>query len=460
MMQNGWILIVDNEVNMLKSLSDVLADRGYEVETAESGREALNILAKHQVDLVFTDLKMPGMDGIQLLQKIKENRSETEVVVFTGYGTIENAVTAMKKGAWDYILKPFDPEKVLLSAEKIFEHQRLVRENIYLQEELSKEYKFKNITGKTKKMQQIYEIIEQVAKTNSTVLIFGESGTGKELIAQTIHYSSPRGFKPFVKVSCAALSESVIESELFGHEKGAFTGAYARKKGRFELADNGTLFLDEIAETPPGVQVKLLRVLQEREFERVGGTETIKVDVRLISATNQDIYKAIKQKKFREDLLYRLNVVPISVPPLRERKEDIPLLAVEFLKKYALATNKKINSISKRTMASLMDYDWPGNVRELENVIERGVVFAKTATLHLPDAWIKSGSLNESSERGKSRESSRSLYTREKALISDVLAETNWNVARAARVLQISRTTLYTKIKRYDLTPPGKSGSD
>ncbi|HDI00523.1 MAG TPA: sigma-54-dependent Fis family transcriptional regulator, partial [Firmicutes bacterium] len=291
--------------------------------------------------------------------------------------------------------------------------------------------------------------------TNANVLIYGESGTGKELIAHAIHYNSPRRDRRFVKVSCAALSQNLIETELFGHEKGSFTGAYTRRKGRFEVADGGTLFLDEVGEIPPEVQVKLLRVLQEHEFERVGGTETIKVDVRIISATNKDLWEEVRQGRFREDLFYRLNVVPIFVPPLRERKEDIPLLAKEFLKKYSLEMNKKIKKISKKAMELLMDYDWPGNVRELENTIERAVVFAKGEVI-TPDVLNLDHSpiSGDGGRRTGTFNSSKSLYEREKSLISEVLEEANWNLARAARILQISRTTLYSKINKYGLRRP------
>ena len=451
----GRILIVDDEENMLRALSDVLRGQGWEVEVARSGEEALRHMERTEMDIVFTDLKMPGMDGIELLERIKEMSPDTEVVVFTAYGSIESAVEAMKKGAWDYIVKPFEPEKVLLTAKKIFEHQALVRENLYLKEELGREYRFENIVGRSEKMQRIYQVIRKVAPTNANVLIYGESGTGKELIAHAIHYNSPRRDRRFVKVSCAALSQNLIETELFGHEKGSFTGAYTRRKGRFEVADGGTLFLDEVGEIPPEVQVKLLRVLQEHEFERVGGTETIKVDVRIISATNKDLWEEVRQGRFREDLFYRLNVVPIFVPPLRERKEDIPLLAKEFLKKYSLEMNKKIKKISKKAMELLMDYDWPGNVRELENTIERAVVFAKGEVI-TPDVLNldQSPISGDGGRRTGTFNSSKSLYEREKSLISEVLEEANWNLARAARILQISRTTLYSKINKYGLRRP------
>ncbi len=367
------ILIVDDEVNLLEVLSDVLRKKGYLVATAQNGLEALEKLKERYFNIAIVDLKMPKMGGMELLEAMRERYPQTLVVILTGYATIKNAVDAMKKGAYDYLVKPFGPEEILLIVNKIMEEENLREENRFLWAELEKKGE---IITQNQEMRRLKDLIKQVARTEATVLVTGETGTGKELVARAIHQGSPRKRNLFVTVNCAALAEGVLESELFGHEKGAFTDAYIQKRGRFELADEGTLFLDEIRDIPLSTQVKLLRVLQEGEFERVGGEETIKVDARIIAATNQNLAQAIKEKRFREDLFYRLNVVSLDLPPLRERKEDIPLLAQYILKKYRV-TNRSVEGISKEALERLVSYPWPGNVRELENTLERAVILAR-----------------------------------------------------------------------------------
>ena len=445
------ILLVDDEVNMLEALGDILRSKGHAVSTATSGLEAIEQLqGSTPFDLIIADLKMPGMDGMELLERVKQACPWTMFVMLTGYGTIKNAIEAIKKGAYDYILKPFNPDEILQIVNRIVERKNLLESNIYFQEALSKNYHFDNIVGKAPAMQGIFERIKTIAPTNSSVLLTGESGTGKELLAHVIHYSSPRRNKPFIKVSCASLSDGVLESELFGHEKGAFTSAFAQRKGRFELADQGTLFLDQIGDIPLSTQAKLLRVLQAMEFERVGGTETIRVDVRLISATNQDLEKAIGEERFREDLFYRLNVVPIHIPPLRERKEDIPLVASHFLRIFSKEVHKSVDGISDEALNLMVSYRWPGNVRELRNYMERAVVLCETDVIQPTDLPPELRGADE----GKGfalRLSSKSLPEAERILIAKTLEETGWNLSKSAVLLRISRGTLYSKIKKYGL---------
>ncbi len=437
------ILIVDDEVNLLESLGDLLSRKGYDVATASSGAEALSRLESDRFQVMIVDLRMPGMSGLELLEKVRSEYSDTSVLILTAYGTIKSAVTAVKMGAYDYICKPFQPEEILTAITNILEQKRLFYEY---------EYEFEKLIGKHPSMREVYTLIRQVSKTNCTVLVLGESGTGKELVAYAIHHNSDRRSKPFIKVSCAALPDGVLESELFGHERGAFTNAYYRRKGRFELAHGGTLLLDEIGDMPMSTQVKLLRVLQEREFERVGGNETISVDVRIIATTNKNLDIAVTEQQFREDLYYRLSVVPIDLPPLRNRKDDIPLLLGHFLKKFNEKNKKTVSNLSKDALDILMAYDWPGNVRELENVIERAVVLSKGDTItrnylprHIADfggrnisLWIRSKSLKEA----------------EKQLLVWVLEKTNWNIKKAASLLEISRGTLYSKMKKLNLQKP------
>ncbi|SFM65987.1 sigma-54-dependent transcriptional regulator [Thermodesulforhabdus norvegica] len=380
------VLVVDDEKNWLIVLEEILEDEGYEVLTADNAREALQIAMNNDVDVVVTDMKMPEIDGITFLDRLHRAKPDVPIIMMTAYGTVEKAVEAMKKGAFDYICKPFTNEEFLVVVSKALEHFRLVSAKKELQREVEERYRFSNIVGKSPVMKKLFDTIEKIAPSKATVLITGESGTGKELIARAIHYHSPRRDKPFVSVNCGALPETLLESELFGHEKGAFTGAVQRRKGRFELAHEGTLFLDEISEMSPHLQVKLLRVLQEMEFERVGGMETIRVDVRVIAASNRDLKAEMEEGRFRQDLFYRLNVVHIHVPPLRERKEDIPLLIQHFLTKYAGELGKRSPvRVHPEAMRCLMDYHWPGNVRELENVIERALILATGEEITLRD---------------------------------------------------------------------------
>jgi len=438
------ILIVDDEVNLLQSLGDVLRSKGFMVDTARNGLEALDRLKERFFDLIIADLKMPRMGGMELLKVLRERYPQTAVVILTGYGTVKNAVDAIKRGAYDYLVKPFVPDEILLIIQKVVEEEILREEHRYMRQELERRGE---IITENQEMRKLKGLTNQVARSNATVLITGETGTGKELIARAIHHQSLRKAKLFVKLNCAALAEGVLESELFGHERGAFTDAYNQKRGRFEVADGGTLFLDEIGDISPAIQVKLLRVLQEGEFERVGGEETIRVDVRIIAATNQNLSEAIKEKRFREDLFYRLNVVSLDVPPLRERKEDIPLLARHFLKKYR-TSRRPIEDISEAALDYLTSYDWPGNVRELENAIERAVVLTKDSLIQAEDLALSTHGLAR--DKGISLPS-KSLWEVESYLIKSVLEETHWNLKKAARILQISRTTLYSKINKHKI---------
>ncbi|HDI78059.1 MAG TPA: sigma-54-dependent Fis family transcriptional regulator, partial [Desulfobacteraceae bacterium] len=379
------ILVVDDEKNYLVVLETLLRSEGYEVITADNAKDALEIVLESDVDLVLTDMKMPGISGMELLETIKRRKPDIPVIMMTAYGTIEMAVEAMKKNAYDYITKPFKNEELKRTIRKAIENYTLLKENRRLSRELRERYRFANIIGKSKPMLEIFSTIEKIASSRASVLITGESGTGKELIAKAIHYSGSRKDGPFISVNCGALTETLLESELFGHERGAFTGAIAMKKGRFELADKGTLFLDEIGDMPASLQVKLLRVLQEMEFERVGGTRTIKVDVRIISASNKTMKEEVEEGRFREDLFYRLNVIHIHIPPLRERVEDIKLLVNYFIDKYSKEEGKEGLKISADAWKALYGYHWPGNVRELENVIERAVVLNSDGIIDLDD---------------------------------------------------------------------------
>jgi DNA-binding NtrC family response regulator len=443
MMRKAKILVVDDEAIVRESLQDWLADAGYQVLTAENGPGALDVIEKEKPSIMIADLVIPGMDGIELMKRAKARQPGIEVVIITAYASIPTAIAAMKEGAYDYIEKPFCPERAELLVKKLAEHQELVEENLSLRQKLEDHYRFENIITKSAKMQRVIEVIKVVAKSNATVLITGESGTGKELVARAIHSQSNRHSKPFIAVSCAALPESLLESELFGHEKGSFTGAYAQKKGKFEFAEGGTLFLDEIGEMSANIQVHLLRVLEEKEFTRVGGNEPIRVDVRVISATNKDLRRAIERQEFREDLYYRLNVVNVELPPLRERKEDVPLLAQHFLSKFASENRKEISGFSPEATQLLLDYDWPGNVRELENAIERAVILARDSLITGYDLSQESGS------PAYSTAPSKNLKEVEEEHISNVLRRVGGNYSEAARILGISRMTLYNKAKEY-----------
>src|SRR4030066_2491162 len=369
-MEKKVILIAEDDPTVGESLRLLLKKKGYTISLAPNGKEALHLFRQGNIDLVITDVVMPKMDGIELLETVKSLRPETEGIVISAQGTIEKAVQAIKLGAFDFIEKPINPRVIVLVVERALEKQTLILQNQNLRSRLEDKFHFKNIIGRSKKMVKIFELISHIAPYDSSVLIIGESGTGKELIANAIHYKSPRAPMPFIKVSCASLSEGIIESELFGHEKGAFTGAIASRKGRFEMAHQGTLFLDEVGDIPPATQIKLLRVLQEGEFERVGGNRTIKVNIRIIAASNRDLQEAVKRGSFREDLYYRLNVVNIKLPPLKDRRDDIPFLVNFFIEKYNQKYHMKVKGISQKAMNRLSDYEWTGNVRELENTIE------------------------------------------------------------------------------------------
>lgn len=444
-MKSAKILVVDDEAIIRESLRDWLSDAGYQVLTAEDGSNALGLIEKEKPGIAIVDLVMPGMDGIELLKKAKDVSPNIEVIVITAYASIPTAIAAMKEGAYDYVEKPFSPERVELLIEKLIEHMNLVEENISLHHKLDQRHCFEDIITKSPKMQQVIELIKIVAKSNATVLITGDSGTGKELVARAIHTQSYRKDKPFVPVSCGALPESLLESELFGHEKGAFTGAHALRKGKIEFANRGTLFLDEIGEMSANIQVHLLRVLEEREFTRVGGNDVVRVDVRVVSATNRDMTAAVASGQFREDLYYRLNVVTIDLPPLRDRIEDIPLLCDHFLSKFSTENRKEVRGFSQEVTDFLLKYQWPGNIRELENTIERAVILARNPEIQLADLLQRNSPLVGPASSG------RTLKELERNHIINILSENGGNYGVAARILGISRSTLYNKAKEYGL---------
>lgn len=450
------ILLVDDHKSFRDSLAKVLNGEGYRVFAATDGEEALDILRQEHINLILTDLKMPKMDGVELLRVAKTLHPEVEVILITGFGTVDTAVTAMKDGAFDYIQKPFKPRDIIKLVRKALEKQSLVLENRLLQERIKEFQKFEKIIGQSPAMRKILEVVAQVAPSSATVLIQGESGTGKELIAQAIHDLSPRAHRPFIKVSCAALPETLLEAELFGYERGAFTGAIARKEGRFELADGGTLFLDEIGEVSPTVQVKLLRVLQVGEFERLGGTKTLRVDVRLVAASNINLLEAVERKTFREDLFSRLNVITITLPPLREREGDIPLLAYHFLEVFNKKNNKHIEGFAPETMELMLNYHWPRNVRQLENAIERAVVLCKGNFItpeDLPPEIIEAVNISRSQKDFLADEKTISiplgtpLEVIEKKVIEETLRHSRGNKILASKILGISARTIYRKIE-------------
>jgi len=453
------ILIVDDEKNYPLVLSAVLQEEGFETLTANSGEEALETIELSDVDLVLTDMKMPKMDGIELLEQIKLKDAELPVIMMTAHGTVEKAVESMQKGAYNYILKPFDNDQLVMYANKAVAMFRVVKENRQLRSAVASQYGFGNLIGKSKPMQDIFETIRKVAPATATVLIEGASGTGKELVAKSIHFNSPRRNQPFVAVNCSALAESLLESELFGHEKGAFTGAVAMKKGRFELADGGTLFLDEIGELSLSLQVKLLRVLQEKVFERVGGVRPITVNIRLIAATNKSLKDEIGKSRFREDLFYRLNVVHIILPPLRDRQEDIQLLAAHFIEKYASEHREglPITHVDQEVQRLFYRYHWPGNVRELENVIERAMVMCSGQVIRVDDLPIdfKQNVYQDSRLQLDSLPEEGTLYETlahvEKEMILHALEKTDFVQAHAAELLGIGKSGLNQKLKKYEI---------
>ena len=450
------ILIIDDEPLMRISISDALKVEGYNVMSAETGGEGLKSIKDTSYDVVITDLRLPEVDGVQILKSCKQISPRTKVLMITAYGSVDTAVEAMKIGAYDYITKPFSMDEFILTVKRLIALRDLEDENIYLKEKIEERYEFSGIIGKSDKMKDIFEKIEIIAPTDTTVLITGESGTGKELVANAIHYNSPRKNEAFIKVSCAALPETLLEAELFGHERGAFTGALKQKKGRFELAHKGTLFLDEIGEINQTVQVKLLRVLQGREFERLGGTSTINVDVRIIGATQRDLKKEVQKGSFREDLYYRLNVVPVHLPALRDRKEDILLLTEHFLNMYSKHMNKPMRGISIEAREFILKYDYPGNIRELENAVKRALTLSRDKEIQpwdLPEDMCTI--CREGSKVGERLSYSEPLPTAmslfEKQYVSKVLEETKGNKTLASKLLGISRKTLWEKCKLYGL---------
>jgi two-component system NtrC family response regulator len=451
------ILIVDDEKNYLTILSAVLEDEGFEILTALSGREALEVHKTSDLDLIVTDMKMPGMDGIELLEHIKSVDPDLPIIMMTAHGTIDKAVEAMQKGAYSYILKPFDNERLIIYVKKAISMYQVVKENRRLRDAVESQYRFGNIIGKSKKMRDIFDTIQKVAPAAATVLIEGESGTGKELVARSIHFNSPRREKPFVAVNCSALAENLLESELFGHERGSFTGAVATKKGRFELADGGTLFLDEIGELSPNLQVKLLRVLQEKVFERVGGVRTISVDIRVLVATNKNLQQEMQAGRFREDLYYRLNVVHIVLPPLKVRQEDIRILVNHFIKKYASERESAVPviGVDQEVDRLFYDYSWPGNIRELENVIERVMILCPGEIIRVSDLpkGFKDNVYNTLHLEGIPADAKLydTLAMIEKTLIERALKMSNNVQSHAAALLGIGKSGLNQKIKKYNL---------
>jgi DNA-binding NtrC family response regulator len=445
-MDKKVILIVEDDPTVGESLRLLFKKKGHEILLALNGKEALQLFRHEIVDLVVTDVVMPKMDGIELLEAVKDLRPETEVIVISAQGTIEKAVQAMKLGAFDFIEKPINPRVISLLVERALEKQTLILQNRDLRSRLEDKFHFKNIIGRSEKMVNIFELIHHIAPYDSSVLIIGESGTGKELIANAIHYNSPRASMPFIKVSCASLSEGIIESELFGHEKGAFTGAIASRKGRFELAHQGTLFLDEVEDIPPATQIKLLRILQEGEFERVGGNKTIKVNIRIIATSNRDLQEGVKRGIFREDLYYRLNVVNIKLPALRDRRDDIPFLINFFIEKYSQKYHMKVKGISQKAMNLLTDYEWTGNVRELENTIESILVINSPGVIdiqHLPQEFRD---FKEKPEVVPIKIGTP-LEEVEKEMLIQTLRATKGNKRKAAKLLGINVRTIHRKIE-------------
>jgi two-component system response regulator AtoC len=449
------ILIIDDEENFRHMLSVILKKEKYDVETASNGEEGLQKIAVSEFDQILCDIRMPQMDGLEFLKGTQKMGMSTTIIMMSAYGTVDTAIEAMKLGAYDYISKPFKPDEIILTLKKAEERELLRKENELLRNEIKKEYSFENIVSKNDKMQKIFEVIKKVAQYKSTILITGESGTGKELVAKALHYNSDRSSNPFIPVNCGAIPENLLESELFGHEKGAFTDAIRTKKGLFEEADGGTLFLDEIGELPLQLQVKLLRVLQDGEIRRIGDSKPIKIDVRIVAATVKDLTKEVNEGHFRDDLFYRLNVFPIHIPPLRERKEDIPLLISHFIKKFNLSLNKNVLGINPKALEILMNYRWFGNVRELENTIERAMVLADGSNIELENLPIEIREFKEKVELASLVEEEYSIKKASKILeinlIQKALKKTRGNHTQAARLLEISHRALLYKIKEYDI---------
>jgi DNA-binding NtrC family response regulator len=461
-MSQERILIVEDEPDLSQVFVEVLTMDGYDVNTAANGEIAMQMLGEHSYDLVLTDLYLPKADGFQVLAHLQRVSSSTSAIVMTGHGSIESAVEAMKKGAVDYITKPVTFDQLRIVVKKALDVQRLQRENQLLRQQLKSKYHFTNIIGTSAAMQQVFDMIAKVADAESTVLILGESGTGKELVARAIHFNSRRAEKPFIPVNCGAIPESLLESELFGHERGAFTGAARTRMGRFELAHGGTIFLDEVGDMSPALQVKLLRVLQEQSFERVGGTKSVRVDVRILAATNRNLEDAIAKNEFREDLYYRLSVIPFTLPPLRERQDDIPLLLQHFMNQFNHLRNRKLQGFAPRALQMLAHYHWPGNVRELENLVDRLVVLKGQGIIEpedLPDKMratlpsVAAVATMDLPEEGFCLDAAVREFERD--LITKALQKAEGVKNRAAQILGIKRTTLIEKLKRHSLFPAG-----
>jgi len=438
------ILIVDDEESVRDSLYNWFIEDGYRVETAENARKALTLLESDQFDIILADIKMPGMDGLEMLRRIKSIKPDSIIIIMTAFATVDTAVKALKDGAYDYVTKPFDPDDLTHLIRNATKQISLEDENQTLKKKVITLENVEDLIGESDAMKNLFREVESVAQTNSSVIISGESGTGKELVARAIHANSPRRFFPFVSVHCGALTESLLESELFGHEKGAFTGAMYNRKGRFEMADSGSIFLDEIATISTKMQVELLRVLESKTFMRVGGNKEIYSDFRVICATNKDLKSLVEQGTFREDLYYRLNVVNIHIPPLRDRIADIPLLVDYFIKKYCMSMNKPPAAIDQTALKRLQEFNYPGNIRELENMIERAIVVGDGKRITLKDLPLEKSIVNSSTE---------SLDDFERAFILQILHKYSWNISRTAKALKVDRVTLYNKIKKYDLKP-------
>jgi DNA-binding NtrC family response regulator len=439
------LLIVDDEESVRDSLYNWFIEDGYSVDCAENAKQALSMLELKNYDIILADIKMPGMDGLEMHRRIKSLNRNSIVIVMTAFASVETAVQALKDGAYDYVTKPFDPDDLSHLIRNATSQITLKTENEVLKNKIISLENIEDIVGSSNAMMKVLKDVERVAQSNSSVIITGESGTGKELIARAIHSNSPRKYFPMVSVHCGALSESLLESELFGHEKGAFTGAMFNRKGRFEMADGGTIFLDEIATISPKMQIELLRVLESKTFVRVGGNKEIKSDFRVICATNRNLKKMLGDGTFREDLYYRLNVVNITIPPLRERTEDIPQLVDHFIKKYCTSMSRNLVSIDPAALKRLEEYDFPGNVRELENMIERTIVVGNGKEIHLKDLPLAKGLISDSSD---------SLQDLEKKYVLQMLNKYTWNISRTAKALKVDRVTLYNKIKKYGLKPP------
>ncbi|MET0553950.1 MAG: sigma-54 dependent transcriptional regulator [Vicinamibacteria bacterium] len=455
MSSKGRIVVIDDEANAVAALTTLLREDGYEVEGAHEAASGLALVERIDADVVLTDLRMPGMDGLELLAKVKQIRPETMVVMMTAFGTVKTAVKAMKMGAEDYLGKPVEMEEVELVVERVLEKKRLLEETRVLRARVATKYRFENLVGESSEMLAAFKMIQQVATSSASLLLLGESGTGKELFAQALHQNSPRRAKPFVKVACAALPETLLESELFGHEKGSFTGAAYTRAGRFELADGGTLFLDEIGDISPAVQVKLLRFLEEKEFERVGGNRTFKVDVRIVAATHRDLQKKIADGSFREDLYYRLNVIELHVPALRDRASDIPVLATHFLKRFADQNDKDVRGFTDDALALMLRHPWPGNVRELENAVERAVVLSNERMLGpelfptLRRAAAGAAAAPDSADRPRVSIPGSTMAELEREAILRTMEAVGGSTSRAAELLQISPRKIQYKLKEY-----------